>query len=162
MVRVCPDCGEEFRPEIVRCSDCGAMLIDRWEEEDGAAGEGEPERRAPEILPNVRIPADYAPVATAPSAAEIEPLAHRLGAAGIAFAVNGSVQQFTLLVPEQELERALSVLGAGDAPAEEAGAPCPACGADVGGASECPECGLALKSDPDGLARDQRDRGPDE
>ena len=32
-VRVCRDCGEEYRPEIVRCADCGGELEDRYEGE---------------------------------------------------------------------------------------------------------------------------------
>ena len=158
-VRVCPDCGEEFRPEIVRCSDCGATLVDRWEEEGSEEAERAEVGRAPEILPNLRVPADYEPVASAPTAAEIEPLAHRLGEEGIAFAVTGSVHLFTLLVPKAELERALKRLGGGEVAPEPAAA-CPACGADSRGAAECPECGLALAADPESLVRAQRDRGP--
>ena len=35
-VRVCRECGEEYRPEVVRCADCGGELEDRFEgEEEG-------------------------------------------------------------------------------------------------------------------------------
>lgn len=160
-VRVCPDCGEEFRPEIVTCSDCGATLVDRWEDEGAGAPEAEvPEGGgAAEILPNVRVPADYEPVASATTASEIEPLAHRLGQEGIAFAVTGSVHLFTLLVPKADLERAVSLLGQAELEPEPGNA-CPACGADARGAAECPECGLALAADPESLVRAQHDRDP--
>ncbi|HET7293721.1 MAG TPA: hypothetical protein VFM88_14955 [Vicinamibacteria bacterium] len=158
-VRVCPACGEEFRPEIVRCSDCGAALVDHWEEEGGAIL-GDPEREdVPGMLPDVRVPADYEPVSSAPTAAEIEPLAHLLGQAGIRFAVTGSMHLFTLLVPKSDLERALGLLGGGEAAPSGVSA-CPACGASAQGAAECPDCGLALAADPESLARSQRDREP--
>ena len=32
-VRVCRDCGEEYRPEVVRCADCGGVLEYRFEGE---------------------------------------------------------------------------------------------------------------------------------
>ena len=38
-VRVCRECGEEYRPEIVRCADCGGELEDRYD------GQGEASRR---------------------------------------------------------------------------------------------------------------------
>ena len=41
-VRVCRDCGEEYRPEIVRCADCGGELEDRYE---GEARRASPARR---------------------------------------------------------------------------------------------------------------------
>src|SRR5258707_13851921 len=35
-VRICRDCGEEYRPEIAVCADCGGALEDRWGDEDAA------------------------------------------------------------------------------------------------------------------------------
>ena len=35
-VRVCVDCGEEYRPQITACADCGGRLEDR--DDDGASG----------------------------------------------------------------------------------------------------------------------------
>ena len=157
-VRKCPDCGEEFRPEIVRCSDCGATLVDHWEEEGGVGEPQEPGREA-EIPPNLPVPTDHRPIASAPSAAEIEPMARRLGEAGIPFAVTGSVHMFLLLVPEVDVERAMALLAGPAEPEEpvEASPMCPACGADPRGASECAECGLALAADPEGLVRSGRE-----
>ena len=34
-VRVCRDCGEEYRPEIAICADCGGELVSQWEDENG-------------------------------------------------------------------------------------------------------------------------------
>ncbi len=144
-VRICPECNEEFRPEIVRCSDCGATLVDHWEGEDAPAIEAP----APPVATAYRVPADYKPVASASVASEIEPLARVLGKAGIAFAVTGAVHRFTLLVPPADVERALDVLGVAPAAATDAPTACPACGADARNAAECPECGLALAAEPE-------------
>jgi len=152
-VRKCPECGEEFRPEIVRCSDCGATLVDHWDEE-GGEGRGSDAGREAEIPPNVPLPGDHRPVASAPTAAEIEPMARRLGEAGIPFAVTGSMQLFMLLVPEADVARAMELLAGPEEPPESSAEPsanCPACGADARGAEECPDCGLTLRSDPQAL-----------
>lgn len=147
-VRVCPECDEEFRPEIVTCSDCGATLVDHWESEPE---EGEvPLPPRPEPPSAARPPADFKAVASAATAVEIDPIARALGAAGIVFAVTGAVNHFSLLVAPQDVERALALLGVPEA-AAEAHAACPACGADVQGASECPDCGLGLAAAPEGL-----------
>jgi predicted amidophosphoribosyltransferase len=143
-VRVCPDCGEEFRPEIVRCSDCGGILVDRWGEP--AAVEPPPPGQASVF----RVPDDYKQVAAASTVPEIESLAQLLGDAGVAFAVSGAVSRFTLLVPASELERALSIIGVTEVGPDASGR-CPACGTDARGAGECPECGLCLAADPEAL-----------
>jgi len=141
-VRVCRECGEEYRPEVVVCSDCGGALEDHYEGLEAAAN-----------LPAEMTPAEFAtgplvPVASAPSAAEIEPLGRRLGQAGIRFAVRGSFQLFELLVAADEQEPALAVLeagGEGSSAPLEALSVCPACGTALrASAVECPECGLGL------------------
>jgi len=147
-VRVCPECGEEFRPEIVTCSDCGATLVDEWEGEGGA---GETDAPPPRETPSAaRPPEGFKPVASAATAAEIDPAARALGAAGIVFAVTGAINHFSLLVAPEDVGRALDVLGVAE-PGPEPHHACPACGADVGGAQECPDCGLALAGDPEAL-----------
>jgi hypothetical protein len=159
-VRKCPDCGEEFRPEIVTCSDCGATLVDHWADDEAGDRERPDPGQDAEIPPNVPVPANHRPVATAPSAAEIEPLARRLGEAGIPFAVTGSVHLFLLLVSEADVERAMELIAGPEQPPEPSRT-CPACGADAVGAGECPECGLALSSDP-GALRDIQGSPPGE
>lgn len=144
-VRVCRECGEEFRPEITVCSDCGGELADRFEDEDlGLAGLGR------EAGPTSEGAVDLGPmqvVASSDKAAELEQAAQALGAAGIRFVVKGSPYRFDLLVPEALRERALERLAA-EEPADPGAQPpanCPACGASVAaGAVECRDCGLSL------------------
>lgn len=145
-VRVCRDCGEEFRPEVAVCSDCGGVLEDRDDELEAATAEGK--ARFGGFVPEARpggIPAGYAAVTSAPSAREIEPLAERLAEAGIPFAVNASSQAFAILVPEADVEKALLALGMTPAEASEAPTTCPACAAPLtAGAAECAGCGLGF------------------
>lgn len=161
-VRVCPECGEEFRPEIVHCSDCGALLVDRAAEEDAPppmAGGLPGQPFAPSGGPPA--PVEFARLARADRAAAIEPLAERLGKAGVPFRVRTVGISFELLVAEGDREGALSVLGdavrpesvpADDAPFDpESGyAACPACGCRLAPrAQECPDCGLAVGGELD-------------
>ena len=46
-VRVCRECGEEYRPEIVRCADCGGELEDRYEGEGARPSPTRRRRRPP-------------------------------------------------------------------------------------------------------------------
>ncbi len=144
-VRVCRECGEEYRPEIVVCSDCGGALEDHHEGVDSAPDGSDWSVAAPGPEFSAR---PLVSVATAASAGEIEPLARRLGEAGIRFAVRGSIQSFQLLVAVDEHELALAALEAGapgSAVSVEAIAACPACGAGLTPTTvECPECGLGL------------------
>ncbi len=161
--RVCRDCGEEFRPEIARCSDCGGELVAAHENERGqvmiaAPAEGAP---PPEDL------ADFRPIFVGAQAALLVPLAEALKVEDIAFRLaeelsdpeRGTVT-FGLLVREADRARALSAL----APLlGEEGSPerlqavethfgesggytrCPACDTEVAlTAAECPECGLVI------------------
>jgi hypothetical protein len=145
-VRVCRECGEEFRPEVAVCSDCGGALEDRHLEEEDAWAP------APGVLPpptpSVAPPGQHRAIFQAASASEVEPLAKALGTARIPFAVTGSAQSFSLLVAHEDAERALEALKpfglVTDAPAEGTNA-CPACGASLlAGAAECPGCGLGF------------------
>ncbi len=161
-VRVCPECGEEFRPEIVRCSDCGALLVDRAVEEDAPSpmagslhGHGHSASGGPPA------PVALARLFRADRASDIEPLAERLGKAGLPYRVRTVQLSFELLIPEEDREKALGVLGEAlrpglpstdDAPFDpESGySACPACGCRLAPrAQECPECGLAVGGEPD-------------
>lgn len=140
-VRVCRECGEEFRPEAVVCSDCGGALEDRDDANPGAAGA----TAAPAALVATRP--DLVPVAEGTEAGEVEPFARQLGEAGIAFAVSGAIHQFRVLVDPADAPRARAVLGLDAVPESVALTACPACGAALpAGAGECPECGLGLSS----------------
>ncbi len=138
-VRACRECGEEFRPGVVVCSDCGGVVEDRADEAEPARGGG---FEAPSLSRE-----DLVAVAEGQEAGDIEPAARRLGEAGVPFAVSGAVHRFRLLVDAQDAARARIALEPeqGDAASEEALTRCPACGAALAhGARECPDCGLGL------------------
>jgi predicted RNA-binding Zn-ribbon protein involved in translation (DUF1610 family) len=153
-VRVCPECGEEFRPEIVRCSDCGATLEDRWDDEGASSNAAPPSAVAP---PPEEAAGTYVPIYVSERAADLEPFAERLGKAGLPFQVKTAGGSFALLGREEDRERLVAALGdlLGDAPLLSAKdepfagyARCPACDHELAaGAIECPECGLAVGGD---------------
>lgn len=161
-VRVCSDCGEEFRPEIARCSDCGGALVDRHEGEDGAG------RAAGDRRPAEAELADAHPVARAMDVRDLVPLADGLAAASIACRIiqrpplgENRAGGYDLTVKDGERLKATAVLelvpgfenARLEAPlAPEGGAAmtlCPACGTEVPeGVAECLECGLILGAEP--------------
>jgi len=152
-VRVCPECGEEFRPDIVSCSDCGAELRDAYDD-----GPSPAHAEAPAGRPEPADDADYAPIFTTIESDVMRDAAAALAKAGIPFRVAGNATGYQLLVRADDRPRASQALGTRDgavvfgpemdAAAAEHGGPCPACGtvlaADV---LECPECGLVLGDD---------------
>jgi hypothetical protein len=160
-VRVCPDCGEEFRPEIVNCSDCGALLQDRLEDDE--TGE------SMTVVPEAGIPGGEGPsvveierrsLYTSNKIREVRPLAERLGSASLRFWVESAGDSWTVLVSEADEEQGRAILnelfGMGHSSAaafdaESGYAACPACGQALEPrATECPECGLAVGGAPDG------------
>ncbi len=168
-VRVCRDCGEEYRPEIAACADCGGALEDRYEDEAGAPSRRPPSGPAEPPPPDL---SGHRPVFSTSQARAVVPLAETLRAAGLAFIVSESPRDesrpystFSLLVRDEDAGRALRLLapllGAEGDPdrlhavetafrAERGYERCPACDAALpGGARECPECGLALTAEPD-------------
>jgi hypothetical protein len=172
-VRVCPDCGEEYRPEIVTCADCGAVLEDRFLGEEEEAADAAP--------PAAPLPEEQAPdlshhqvLFTSGQARDLVPLAEALKAKGVAFRLVDTpaleevrAASYRLLVHQDDgaaAQRALAPLLAaagagedaapgsheapGDTPTE---ARCPACGQQLeAGALECPECGLGLAAEEEG------------
>jgi hypothetical protein len=163
-VRVCPDCGEEYRPEIVTCADCGGTLEDRFlndgQEPEAPPTEPEPAPLGPDLT-------GHRPVFSSAQARDLVPLAEALKQAGVAFHFletpaeeEGRGASYSLLVHESDQAAAIGALSpllrsgdAGDAASAhfEEGrgyVRCPACGAQQAtGALECPECGLALGAD---------------
>ncbi len=164
-IKLCRDCGEEYRPEAVRCADCGGELEDRLLGEDGnpiAPQETEAAAAAPgEELSNHRI------VFVTHRAAELVPLADALRADGVPYRLaerparaEGAAASYALLVAEDAVVDALRALAPHVAPEHEAAdvegvedrfeaergyRSCPACGAEQPpGAAECAECGLGL------------------
>lgn len=156
---MCPECEEEYRPDIAVCADCGADLVD-------AHPDGTP------VAPQDALPVEAGVAARAlysGPAAGMRLLADALVAGEVPFqlvpeervGLRGEGARLILVVPEAEAARALDALepfrgrgtelgftelaaswGDGDEGIE---APCPACGSDVpADASACPECGLEL------------------
>jgi Double zinc ribbon len=169
-VRVCRECGEEYRPDIVRCADCGGELEDVYEDAARPA-------RAPAAAPAEPDDlADHRTVFETTRAADLLPLAERLRESEIPFrlaekapAGDQAPVQFVLLVPDGQSKAALLALAPLLAPhGEDEGfhavetsyedgrgyVTCPACGTEPpAGASECPECGLVLGGEASTCAR---------
>jgi uncharacterized protein with PIN domain len=161
--RVCRDCGEEFRPEIERCSDCGGELVAAHEDDTGEMLMPAPE----EASASTEDHADFRPIFVGAQAALLVPLAEALKGEGIAFRIaeelsdpeRGTVT-FGLLVREADRAAALRALAPllGDEASSgrlhavethfgESGSysRCPACESEVAlSATECPECGLVI------------------
>ncbi len=149
-VRYCPECDQEFRPHVERCSDCGGPLEDQFEGLEGAGSEAA--ARGGGVLP----PGEYLPLLHRSTAAEMEPLAAALGRAAVPFKVDvrPGYGGFDLKVRAEDGPQAAQALAEalGEELASEAGAAhdgreghCPACEAALPPqAAECPECGLGL------------------
>jgi predicted amidophosphoribosyltransferase len=158
-VRVCRDCGEEYRPEIVACADCGGELEDVFEDENAPSP-----RQRPAEEPEVLDLGDHRSLFQTSHAADLVSLAERLKETEIAFRLieegaQGAPARYSLVVPEDSVKAALETLADLLAPHAETDAVhtletnyesgryvrCPACGAEQGsGLAECAECGLTL------------------
>ena len=160
-VRVCVECGEEYRPEIAQCADCGGELEDRHLGDDEPGFAAEPE--LPEWRPTPPPP-DHRAVFHTNQTRDIAPLAEKLAEAEVTFHLHpereGSGVRFGLYVAEADAAAALrAIASVVDAEAEatrieaiERGfdpakgyGNCPACETRLAaGSLECPECGLAM------------------
>jgi Double zinc ribbon len=149
-VRVCRNCGEEYRPEVLVCTDCGGPLEDRDDELEAPARSelSRAETTAAEVTSPPPMPLSL--LHQTSLAAEMDPLAARLGAAHVPFTVRWR-GVFELLVPEQYVPAARALLGPelsiGPELDPEAGAyaRCPACQAELAaGAAACSDCGLEI------------------
>jgi len=153
-VRVCTVCGQEYRPDILVCADCGGELVDSVE---GAPRPGKETAAPAEDLSHHRA------VHQARQASEMLDAAEALESAGLPYRVvespdpSGRNPSFVLLVHEKDHPAAVGALarfhGMGadqlseerDFHPERGYAQCPACGSRVeAGVKECPECGLTL------------------
>jgi ribosomal protein L32 len=172
-VRVCRDCGEEYRPHVVRCADCGGELEDRHGGEGTEApAPARPDEAAAELL-------GYRALFMTPRAADLVPMVERLREARLEHRLaeqpgtgEGAPPRYALLVRDGDAASALRVLADIVAPHEEAEdihaietrfdaehgyLECPACGArTASGTVECPECGLGLAG-PEGEVGEPRD-----
>jgi hypothetical protein len=171
-VRICVDCGEEYRPEIAVCADCGGALQDRYEHDGQVA--------VPE--PSVVAPSDPSEEFSQTllfdeNATRLVEPADTLVAQGIACRIrqNQAVQRgpsaegdaqrdaaaarvgYWLCVRPEDAPAALVSLGLpppGTAEEHAASAaesrPCPACGGLVARREvECPDCGLMVGDEPE-------------
>jgi ribosomal protein L40E len=169
-VKICRDCGEEYRPQALRCTDCGGELEERQLDDDGTLFDPEPVGEA-----EAAAQAEGAPQAEAagrvlfvtPRANELVPLAEALRAEGLAYHLlerpahrEGAAPSYALVVPEDVAAAALRTLAPLVAPGHDAAevegiearfepergyVRCPACAAEQPpGAAECGECGLTL------------------
>jgi hypothetical protein len=168
-VRVCPQCGEEYRPEIVACADCGVDLVDADDAAPLATG-------AARVVPVPEEPEDQEPARTllgAWFARDLVTAADELAAAGVPFRLVSPPSEarqrpyYTLIVPESAAEEALRILAPlveqhpelshhavhaplGEAEAVSPATACPACEAHVpAGAHECPACSLSFYREDD-------------
>ena len=150
-VRVCRECGEEYRPDIALCADCGADLEDRYENDRGEPVN--PDGTVPELAPLEPGVAARALFSGPPDGMRM--LADTLVARGVPFQLVAEEKlgftryeqpRLVLVVPETEVERAQQALAEyrgrgtelgftdlaatfGAAMQEGSAAPCPACGA---------------------------------
>ena len=161
-IRVCRECGEEYRPDILVCADCGGELE--------ARRAGEPLER-PEVQEAAQASSElegFRPIFTGSRAMDLVPLCDRLREAGTLFrmleqpaSVEGGPARYMIFVRDADAAGALASLVDLIAPHETGGdmraiedgfdhqqqgyLQCPACGAKTTvGATECPECGLGL------------------
>jgi uncharacterized protein with PIN domain len=165
--RVCLECGEEFRPEIARCSDCGGALSDVYEDESGPLVSPPASLAAEPAPPPDADLADFRPIFVGGQAVLLVPLAERLKAEQVDFRLaeemadpERGTASFSLLVREADRARALLALapllgeetGEGRLHAVESHfaqsgryVRCPACDTEIAAsANECPECGLVV------------------
>ena len=158
-VRVCPDCGEEFRAEIVRCSDCGAVLVDRHEDEAGGPARNMAAPEASEPAGDDSLE-DYHLVFSSTSSEAVRGAADALVAAGIAFRITHRGATLELLVHADDYAAAVPALAGRDgailldtqpeAPEGQDVKACPACGTALAAdAVECPECELVVGGNAD-------------
>jgi hypothetical protein len=157
-VRVCVECGEEYRPEIAVCADCGGALEDRHE--GGSGVEAAAPGRGRGAAQDGDDEGFTDSVQRADTAGGLTAAADRLAEEGIGFRIRPNRRQvggehaagYRLLVTAEDRDAALAALGLLAPEAERSGhdaRPCPACESAIpAGAVECPECGLAAGDDP--------------
>lgn len=147
-VKVCVDCGEEYRPDIAVCADCGGRLEVRSADAEQASA-APAATGAPEPHPDAALTEG---ILFSERATDLRSEADRLVEAGIDFILRAATPAgYRLLVTAEDRERALSVLGLlADVATRTDVRSCPACGSAVSmDTAECPECGLNVGDEPD-------------
>ena len=166
MVRYCPVCDDEFRPEITVCSDCGTALILQKEglgargvAETLAAERGDPApahaewRTALDGLPVSNL----VPVRTFDSLNDLEPAVAAFAEIELPSRVLVQNGRYLLLIRPHDVAEAQNAMHTALVDADDSADPtfdtkagrysnCPACGARLAEnfTGECPECGLEL------------------
>ncbi len=174
-VRWCPQCDEEFRPDIARCSDCGGALVERQLDASGNLVHPVEDGATSSETAVTALPADVTELTHARTTQEFRAMGDALDAAAVAFhavfvpdppgaARNVLGGRFVIAVHADDRANAIAALRPqlgieaveGDALAVErydaaAGyTACPACGTQLAaGAQACAECGLMLGGDLD-------------
>jgi len=167
-VRRCPECGSDYRPEIVTCADCGVLLEDRDDELDDP-GVG-PQTGTGALDDPAAVPEGFEPLLSAHTVRDLQPLADRLIESGIQCRLresrsSGHVIGYRLFVPADDGARAvdcvaqdlsddcgISLVHGIQSPLDpdDGYHNCPACGAELQrGALACPECELPLATPED-------------
>jgi hypothetical protein len=157
IVRACRDCGEEYRPGILVCADCGGEVVERGIVAAAAPAPAQPEPQS-DLVHTLFVSA---------RALDVLPLCERLRELGVehrlieqAATPDGAPPRYGILVREPDAAQALAGIAELLAPDEEGARlraieehfdrehgykRCPACStATPIGALECPECGLGL------------------
>ena len=160
MVRYCPTCNDEFRPDITVCSDCGGALV-LQEEGLGARGSSLGRPDAPEGAWRTALDAvpvsSLVPARAFDSLADLEPAVAALADIELPSRVLVQNGRYILLVRPETLPAAhgalhVALVDADDSPDPtfdaKAGryASCPACNTRLAEnfTGACPECGLEL------------------
>jgi RNA polymerase subunit RPABC4/transcription elongation factor Spt4 len=172
--KVCRRCGEEYRPEIERCTDCGGELEARYDDGHGGVMPATPLATEhatggePAAASTDRHTPGESSIYSSHAAADLKPLAERLIEVEIPFrfvchrpTAPKDPASFELLVNNDNLEHAFRVVAplldadpealvaverAFDA--EGGYRSCPACGQPLNsGAAKCPACALALRAE---------------
>jgi len=166
MVRYCPVCDDEFRPDITVCSDCGGVLI-LQKEGLGAKGvaaalaaeRGDP----PAVHAEWRTALDGLPVSglvpfrTFDSLNDLEPAVGAFAEIELPSRVLVQNGRYLLLIRPQDVAEAQTALHGAQVDVDDGPDPsfdakagrysnCPACGARLAEnlSGMCPECGLEL------------------
>ena len=162
MVRYCPACEDEFRPDIAVCSDCGASLI---LQEEGLGARGVPTTDGGKLgVPHWREALDALPVSTLvplrtfDSLRDLEPVLAAFADRELPSRVLVQNGRYILLVAPSTIADAQAALQLAEGTLPDEPDPtfdattgryanCPACDTPLSGESNnCPECGLELRA----------------
>jgi len=166
MVRYCPVCDDEFRPDITVCSDCGTALI---LQKEGLGARGAADALAAERGDPATVHAEWrtaldgmpvsslVPVRTFDSLNDLEPAVASFAEIELPSRVLVQNGRYLLLIRPHDVAEAQNTLHQALVDADDTADPtfdpkagrysnCPACGGRLAEnfKGECPECGLEL------------------